>query len=132
MYEPVDEDEEMEESFDDMHHWRGSLEITAVASTPMPQAQSSEGNIARLEGGTEVLLRPKRRLRPLSKMPGRAALGLAPSLQSATRAMSSRWMMDENERCAEREPAAQSTEYHARPEGPADDDDDDDVDDDDP
>ena len=94
------------EEQDRMHHWRGSLEITAVASTPMPQAQSSEGNIARLEGGTEVLLRPKRRLRPLSKMPGRAALGLAPSLQSATRAMSSRWMMDENERCAEREPAA--------------------------
>ena len=47
------------EEQDRMHHWRGSLEITAVASTPMPQAQSSEGNIARLEGGTEVLLRPK-------------------------------------------------------------------------
>ena len=69
------------EEQDRMHHWRGSLEITAVASTPMPQAQSSEGNIARLEGGTEVLLRPKRRLRPLhsaSKMPGRLALGLGP------------------------------------------------------
>ena len=71
------------EEQDRMHHWRGSLEITAVASTPMPQAQSSEGNIARLEGGTEVLLRPKRRLRPLSKIPGRVALGLGPLVTEA-------------------------------------------------
>ena len=38
----------------------------------------SEGNIVRLEGGTEMLLRPKRRLQPLSKIPGRVALGLGP------------------------------------------------------
>ena len=38
----------------------------------------SEGNIVRLDGGTEMLLRPKRRLQPLSKIPGRVALGLGP------------------------------------------------------
>ena len=43
----------------------------------------SEGNIVRLEGGTEVLLRPKRRLQPLSKIPGRVALGLGPLVTEA-------------------------------------------------
>ena len=38
----------------------------------------SEGNIVRLEGGAEMLLRPKRRLQPLSKILGRVALGLGP------------------------------------------------------
>ena len=43
----------------------------------------SEGNIVRLEGGTEMLLRPKRRLQPLSKIPGRVALGLGPLVTEA-------------------------------------------------